>query len=72
MTTRLFPRVLEGADGKILKACREENLKPFSPEDAVLYFHNEGIAAATRAEIIEVCSAYGYHPLSLSLLVGLI
>ena len=71
MTTRLFPRVLEGTDGKILKACSEENLKAFSPEDAVLYFHNEGIAA-TRAEIIEVCSAYGYHPLSLSLLVGLI
>jgi tetratricopeptide (TPR) repeat protein len=71
MTTRLFPRVLEGADNKILKACREENLKAFSPEDAVMYFHNEGIAA-TRAEIIEVCSAYGYHPLSLSLLVGLI
>jgi tetratricopeptide (TPR) repeat protein len=71
MTTRLFPRVLEGTDGKILKACREENLKAFSPEDAVMYFHNEGIAA-TRAEIIEVCSAYGYHPLSLSLLVGLI
>ena len=71
MTTRLFPRVLEGTDGKILKACREENLKAFSPEDAVMYFHNEGITA-TRAEIIEVCSAYGYHPLSLSLLVGLI
>ena len=36
-----------------------------------MYFHNEGIKA-TRAEIIAVCSAYGYHPLSLSLLVGLI
>ncbi|HLA07028.1 MAG TPA: tetratricopeptide repeat protein, partial [Anaerolineales bacterium] len=35
------------------------------------YFHKEGIAA-TRAEILAVCSAYGYHPLSLSLLVGLI
>jgi hypothetical protein len=68
MTTRLFPRVLEGADGKILKACREENLQAFSPDDAVAYFHKEGIAAM-RAEIIEVCSAYGYHPLSLSLLV---
>lgn len=71
MTMRLFPRVLEGTDGKILKACREENLKAFSPDDAVAYFHKEGIAA-TRAEILEVCSAYGYHPLSLSLLVGLI
>jgi tetratricopeptide (TPR) repeat protein len=71
MTTRLTPRALESADGKLLKGCREEALAAFSPEDAVTYFHNEGIKA-TRAEIIEVCSAYGYHPLSLSLLVGLI
>ena len=71
MTTRLCPRVLESADGKLLKGCRDESLSAFSPEDAVTYFHNEGIKA-TRAEIIEVCSAYGYHPLSLSLLVGLI
>jgi tetratricopeptide (TPR) repeat protein len=69
MTTRLCPRVLESADGKLLKGCRDEALSAFSPEDAVTYFHNEGIAA-TRAEIVEVCSAYGYHPLSLSLLVG--
>jgi len=71
MTTRLCPRVLESADGKLLKGCREEPLSAFSPEDAVTYFHNEGIKAM-RSEIIEVCSAYGYHPLSLSLLVGLI
>jgi tetratricopeptide (TPR) repeat protein len=62
---------LESADGKLLKGCRDESLSAFSPEDAVTYFHNEGIAA-TRAEILAACSAYGYHPLSLSLLVGLI
>lgn len=71
MTTRLCPRVLESADGVLLKGCREEPLAAFSPEDAVTYFHNEGIKA-TRAEIVEACAAYGYHPLSLSLLVGLI
>jgi len=71
MTTRLCPRALDSADGKLLKGCRDESLSAFSPEDAVTYFHNEGIKA-TRAEIIEVCAAYGYHPLSLSLLVGLI
>ncbi len=71
MTTRLCPRVLESADGKLLKSCREVPLAAFTPEDALTYFHNEGIVA-TRAEIIEVCAAYGYHPLSLSLLVGLI
>lgn len=69
MTSRLFPRVLEGKDGKLQKRCREEYLKGFSPDDALMYFHNEGIAA-TRAEIFEICSLYGYHPLSLSLLVG--
>ncbi len=71
MTTRLCPRALENADGKLLNGCRDEPLAAFSPEDAVTYFHNEGIKA-TRAEILAVCSAYGYHPLSLSLLVGLI
>ncbi len=71
MTTRLCPRVLESTDGKLLKGCRDETLSAFSPDDAVTYFHNEGIKA-TRAEIIAACSAYGYHPLSLSLLVGLI
>ncbi len=71
MTTRLCPRALEGTDGKLLKGCRDESLSAFSPDDAVTYFHNEGIAA-TRAEILAACSAYGYHPLSLSLLVGLI
>jgi tetratricopeptide (TPR) repeat protein len=71
MTTRLPPRVLESADGKLLKGCREEPLSAFSPEDAVTYFHNEGVKA-TRAEIVALCAAYGYHPLSLSLLVGLI
>lgn len=71
MTTRLCPRVLESADGKLLKGCRDEPLPAFSPDDAVTYFHKEGIAA-TRTEIVAVCSAYGYHPLSLSLLVGLI
>ncbi len=71
MTTRLCPRALESADGKLLKGCRDESLSAFSPDDAVMYFHNEGIKA-TRAEIIAVCAEYGYHPLSLSLLVGLI
>jgi tetratricopeptide (TPR) repeat protein len=70
VTSRLLPRVLEGKDGKLQRGCHEVNLKGFSPDDAVTYFHNEGIKKATRAEIIEVCSAYGYHPLSLSLLVG--
>ncbi len=69
MTTRLTPRILESKNNKLLKGCREELLQGFSPDDARAYFKNEGISAA-RAEIIEVCSLYGYHPLSLNLLVG--
>jgi len=71
MTSRLFPLALEGRDGKLQRGCREVNLKGFSPADAVTYFHRQEIKA-TRAEIVAVCAAYGYHPLSLSLLVGLI
>lgn len=69
MTSRLLPRVLEGKDVKLQPRCHEVNLKGFSPDDAVKYFQKEEIKA-TRAEIIEVCSKYDYHPLSLSLLVG--
>jgi len=69
-TSRLLPRALESKDGKLQRGCREVNLKGFSLDDAVTYFRNEGIKNATRAEIVEVCSAYGYHPLSLSLLIG--
>jgi tetratricopeptide (TPR) repeat protein len=72
MTTRLCPRALESADGKLLKGCRDESLSAFSPEDAAMYFRKEGITAKARIEIETVCAAYGYHPLSLSLLVGLI
>jgi tetratricopeptide (TPR) repeat protein len=71
MTSRLLPRVLEGKDGKLQPRCHEVSLKGFSSEDAVKYFQKEEIKA-TRAEIIEICSKYDYHPLSLSLLVGLI
>jgi len=71
MTSRLLPKVLEGKDGKLQPRCHEVSLKGLSPDDAVKYFQKEEIKG-TRAEIIEVCSKYGYHPLSLSLLVGLI
>jgi hypothetical protein len=71
ITTRLTPRILEGKNGKLLKWCREESLDVFKEGDAVQYFKNENIKA-TRAEILEVSARYGFHPLSLSLLVGLI
>jgi hypothetical protein len=41
------------------------------PDDAVAYFHAQGIRG-THTEIETACAPYGYHPLSLCLLAGLI
>ncbi len=71
LTTRLCPRVLEVRGGGFLEGCREEELTQMEPADAVAYFVAQGIRG-TRAEIEAVCEPYGYHPLSLCLLAGLI
>jgi len=71
ITTRLRPRVLEGHDQKILQHCKEIELNALSPTDAVTLFHALDING-TRAEIEIACAPYGYHPLSLRLLAGLI
>ena len=41
------------------------------PEDAVIFFQAQGIRG-TRAEIQAACQPYGYHPLALRLLAGVI
>lgn len=66
LTSRLFPRELEGLAG-----CWREELAAFDPEDAVTFFHSQGIKG-TRAEIQEVCQPFGYHPLALRLFAGVI
>ena len=71
LTTRLSPHALETRGGEILQGCREEELKQMQPADAVGFFHAQGIRG-TRTEIERVCEPYGYHPLSLRLLAGLI
>lgn len=71
LTTRLRPRVLEAKGGELLRRCREERLEQLQPADAVAYFHARGIRG-THTEIERVCAPYGYHPLSLCLLAGLI
>ncbi len=70
LTTRLCPRVLE-AKGELLAGAREEPIAQMDPADAVAFFHAQGIRG-TRAEIEAACVPYGYHPLSLRLLAGLI
>src|ERR1051326_5784574 len=71
LTTRLRPAVLEAHGGDLLQGCREVELKQLSPTDAVEFFRAHGIRGG-RAEIESACSPYGYHPLSLRLLAGLI
>lgn len=71
LTTRLCPRVLEAKGGGLLQGCREEELEQMQPADAVEFFRAQGIRG-THNEIEQACAPYGYHPLSLRLLAGLI
>jgi tetratricopeptide (TPR) repeat protein len=66
LTSRLFPRELNGLAG-----CRRVDLTASDPEDAVIFFHTQGVKG-TRAEIKAACAPYGYLPLALRLLSGLI
>ena len=70
MTTRLTPRAVEN-HRQFLQGVREEELKEMKKEDAVAFFHAQGIRG-THAEIEAACEPYGYHPLSLRILAGLI
>jgi hypothetical protein len=66
LTSRLFPRELDD-----LGACRHEELTALDPEDAVIFFHAQGVKG-TRAEIQAACAPYGYHPMALRLLSGMV
>ncbi|MBE0683305.1 MAG: toll/interleukin-1 receptor domain-containing protein [Anaerolineales bacterium] len=70
MTTRLTPRAAERY-GQFLQGVREEELKEMKKEDAVAFFYAQGIRG-THAEIESACEPYGYHPLSLRILAGMI
>jgi tetratricopeptide (TPR) repeat protein len=66
LTSRLFPRDLEDMAG-----CCHEELASMDPEDAVAFFCAQGVKG-TRAEIQSACAPYGYLPLALRLLAGVI
>lgn len=70
MTTRLLPSALM-RQGSLIAGCRREVLTQMDPADAVPLFVALGIRG-TRAEIEAACEQYGYHPLSLNLLAGVI
>jgi tetratricopeptide (TPR) repeat protein len=66
LTSRLFPRELDGLAG-----CRQQDLIALDAEDAVIFFQAQGVRG-TRAEIQAACAPYGYHPMALRLLSGMI
>ncbi|HEY9247152.1 MAG TPA: DUF4062 domain-containing protein, partial [Candidatus Methanoperedens sp.] len=66
LTSRLYPRELDGLAG-----CLRKDLEQMDKEDAVEFFHLQGVKG-TRAEIELACESVGYLPLSLRLLSGMI
>jgi tetratricopeptide (TPR) repeat protein len=66
LTSRVHPRELDDLAG-----CQHEELTALDPEDAVHFFHAQGVKG-TRAEIQAAAVPYGYHPLALRLLAGVI
>jgi tetratricopeptide (TPR) repeat protein len=72
MTTRLRPHVLEGHIGNLQPHCLEVGLTALTPADAYEFFTVKEKINASRAEVEAACAPYGYHPLSLNLLAGLI
>jgi hypothetical protein len=70
MTTRLPPRAVKPR-GEFLLGCYEAELTAMDKADAVTFFQKQKIKG-THAEIEAACEPYGYHPLSLRILAGLI
>jgi tetratricopeptide (TPR) repeat protein len=66
LTTRLCPKELDDIAG-----CFCKELRKLNKEDAVEFVERQGVKG-TRAEIERVSEPYGYHPLSLRLLSGMI
>ncbi len=70
LTTRLTPRAVTSR-GELLNGCRKEELKVMHKDDAIAFFYAQGIRGM-HTEFEAACEPYGYHPLSLRILTGLI
>lgn len=66
LTSRLCPKELDGIGG-----CQDKELIEMNKQDAAEFFLLQGVKG-TRAETERACEPYGYHPLSLRLLSGMI
>lgn len=72
LTTRLMPGDLEDRAGDPLAGVLKRELRELPRDDAVAFMRAQGVTKGTPAEIAAACAVYGYHPLSLRLLSGLI
>lgn len=72
ITTRLPMSDLEDRAGDALAGVLERELREFSPDDAITFMRAQGVTKGTPSEIVNASKVYGYHPLSLRLLSGLI
>ncbi|HZI19012.1 MAG TPA: SEFIR domain-containing protein [Pyrinomonadaceae bacterium] len=72
ITTRQMARELEDQAGAPLAGVLRRDLRELPRDDAVRFMRGQGVTKGTPAEIADACDDYGYHPLSLRLLSGLI
>lgn len=72
LTTRLMAHDLEDRAGDALAGVLKHELKELPRDDALKFMREQGVTKGTPSEIAAACEAYGYHPLSLRLLSGLI
>lgn len=66
ITSRHLPFELDS-----VSSCKTLNLTGLDPEDAIRYIQSTNIKGS-KDEIGRICDNYGYHPLALQILVGMI
>ena len=71
VTTRLFPKDLEGHDQLPISGCHHYKLSNLDTPAVVSLYKALGIRGS-EAEIQAICEVYGYHPLTIRLLAGMI
>lgn len=72
LTTRLPVSDLEDHGGAALACVMKRDLNDLAPNDSVAFMRAQGVTKGTNTEVLNACANYGYHPLSLRLLSGLI
>ena len=71
ITTRMVPSDLEDISGSLSADCTLVRLTDFDAEDVLRLFRNLRVRG-TDKEILDACRPYGFHPLTVRLLAGLV